>query len=65
MYLTILFYTYLYSDKDENCAHSVQEEFDVILFYHFTKNTGRTIKQAWFVWFWFIFITLFNITLNI
>jgi hypothetical protein len=49
MYLTILFYTYLYSDKDENCAHSVQEEFDVILFYHFTKNTGRTIKQAWFV----------------
>ena len=46
MYLTILFYTYLYSDKDENCAHSVQEEFDVIFFYHFTKNTGRTIKQA-------------------
>ena len=46
MYFTILFYTYLHSDKDENCAHSVQEEFDVIFCYHFTKNTGRTIKQA-------------------
>ena len=46
MYFTILFYTYtwIYSDKDENCADCVQEEIDVIfIFYHFTKNTGRTI----------------------
>ena len=38
MYLTILFYTYLYCDKDENCAHSVQEEFDFIFFLSFHEK---------------------------